>query len=211
MNALLERSLTPKSEIRRRLEPDSGLYIQPLIERLGQGRVTGQASIFGVTALRKGRGVSHVTRLVAQELARSYRADTLVLTLDDLLRMPYPPRYGDTALLNEWSPRAWSLLNSALLRHPCPSERLPLRMDELKDWGGRFVVVDCPALEECATTINAAALTDGMILTVAAGESERGEVESAVRSFRNSEVPLLGMVLNKRTYSIPNSIFRWLD
>lgn len=210
MNALLERTNAATREIRRRLEPDSGLYVQPLVERMGLSRNRNQCGVFAVTAVRKGRGASHVTRLVAQELARSYRADTLVLTLDELMRLPYPPRARDTSLLHEWSPRSWSAVPSALLRQTCPMERLAIRIAELRDWGGGFALIDCPALEEGAATMNAATHTDGAVLTIAAGESERGEVQAAVRSFRNSETPLLGMVLNKRTYAIPQSIYRWL-
>ncbi len=210
MNALMERGTGSTIEIRRRLELEKGPNLQPLIERMGAGRVRNRSGVFAVTAVRKGRGTTHVTRLVSQELAASYRAETLVLTLDELLRLPYPPRAKDTSLLHEWSPKSWSPVASALMKHPCPMDKLPIRIAELREWGGAYVLIDCPALEEGAAAIATATYTDGAVLTVAAGESERAEVESAIRSFRNSETPLLGMVLNKRTYAIPRSIFRWL-
>lgn len=210
MNMILELKAVAAEEIRQRLEPETGLYLTPLIERMGQGRRAGRANVFAVTAVKRGRGASHVTRLAAQELARTYRSDVLVVTLEDLLRMPYPPRLGDANLLHEWSPRAWGLVNAALLKHPCAIERMAIRVSELRQWGGGFVLIDCPSLEEGAGTMPAAAQTDGTVLTVAAGESERAEVQSAVRSFRNTGTELLGMVLNKRTYAIPQSIYRWL-
>lgn len=209
MNALLEIG-SAATEIRRRLEPESGLYLQPLIERMGAARERNKSGVFAVTAVRKGRGASHVTRLVAQELARTYRAPVLIVTLDELLKLPYPPRLDDSNLLNEWSPRAWSVVQSALLKQACPSERLAIRVAELRQWGGGFTLIDCPALEETAQTMTTASYTDGAVLTIAAGESERTEVQHAVRSFRNTETPLLGIVLNKRTYAIPPAIFRWL-
>lgn len=210
MNALLERTSGSTLELQRRLDPDRGLYLQPLVERMGQSRTRNRSGVFAVTAVYKGRGTTHVTRLASQELASSFRAETLVLTLDELLRLPYPPRIKDAALLQEWSPKSWSILPSALLKNPCPMERLPIRIAELRDWGGGYVLIDCPAMEEGAAAITVAAQTDGAVLTVAAGESERAEVQSAIRSFRNSETKLLGMVLNKRTYAIPQAIFRWL-
>lgn len=207
MNALLDRGETGR--LKRLLEVEGNSYLAPALEAMAR-RGNGRTGVFTLTAMRQGRGVSFVTRLVAQEMARKYRSETLFLTLEQLMRLPYPPRLKDTNLMSEWSPRVWSVEDKALYRQECPAERLPARIAELRNWGGGNVLLDCPSLEEGGPTLNAAAHTDGVLLTVAAGESGKSELRLAARALRNCPAPLLGMVLNKRTYAIPKSIYRWL-
>lgn len=209
MNALLDRTGTETDRLKKLLDLEANSYLAPALEAMAR-QGNGRPGVFAITAMRPGRGVSYVARLMAQELAKKHRSETLVITLEQLMRLPYPPRVKDANLLTEWSPRVWTADEKALYRYECPVERLAPRMAELRAWGGGYVLLDCPSLEESGPTLTAAAHTDGILLTVAAGESGRNELRMAPRLFKNCPAPLLGMVLNKRTYAIPKSIYRWL-
>lgn len=72
------------------------------------------------------------------------------------------------------------------------------------DW----VVVDCPPALQAPESINLAPLATGVVLVVRSGFAKRPVVVRAVELLRKSGVRLLGCVLNRRRYEIPDFIYR---
>jgi protein-tyrosine kinase len=73
-----------------------------------------------------------------------------------------------------------------------------------------FVLVDTPATR-CAIDSNLIARrTDGAVFVLAANETRQNTAEKAKAEFEAANIPILGSVLNKRTYPIPDALYRYL-
>jgi len=89
------------------------------------------------------------------------------------------------------------------------SERMKSRLAELRQEFAT-VVVDAPPLTRYADAIAIGQLTDGLVLILEAASTRRESAQVAVSTLRSAKIPILGAVLNKRTYPIPETIFRRL-
>jgi len=70
-----------------------------------------------------------------------------------------------------------------------------------------YIVMDCPPVNTCPEAITLASRSDGAILVVKAGETRREVVLEARQRLVQAEVNLLGAVLNKRKYHIPEFVY----
>jgi capsular exopolysaccharide synthesis family protein len=89
------------------------------------------------------------------------------------------------------------------------SEQVKSRLAELRSEFD-FVIIDAPPLSRYGDAIAIGQLTDGLILVLEAGSTRREAAQVATTNLRASNVPILGAVLNKRTYPIPESIYKRL-
>jgi receptor protein-tyrosine kinase len=70
-----------------------------------------------------------------------------------------------------------------------------------------FVIVDAPPMTRYADAIALGKLCDGVVVVLEAGSTRRKAARSAVQTLGSSRVQVLGAVLNKRTFPIPESIY----
>jgi Mrp family chromosome partitioning ATPase len=80
------------------------------------------------------------------------------------------------------------------------------RFTELRT-GFDFVIVDAPPLTEYADAIALARLSDGIVLVLEAESTRKQAALRAVEKLRSANVPILGAVLNKRVFPIPEAIY----
>lgn len=71
-----------------------------------------------------------------------------------------------------------------------------------------FVLIDTPALDSYADAVLLGQLTDGIILVVGSNSTRRETALNVKRNFEAAQVSMLGAVLNKRMYPIPEAIYR---
>jgi Mrp family chromosome partitioning ATPase len=71
-----------------------------------------------------------------------------------------------------------------------------------------FVLVDTPAIKSSIDASLIGQLTDGAVLVVAAEETRKNSAEDAKRVLETANIPIFGAVLNKRTYPIPDALYR---
>ena len=69
------------------------------------------------------------------------------------------------------------------------------------------ILIDCPPVNTCPEAILLASHSDGTVLVVQAGETRREVVLEAQQRMAQAKVNLLGVVLNKRKYFIPNFVY----
>lgn len=127
--------------------------------------------------------------------------------LTDLVEHP-----GDTGQFVrpvEKSPHLWLLSagRSALSPHALlRSGRLQQRIAELRS---RFdyLLIDSPPINLYADAIALGQLADGVILVVEANVTRREAARKAKLSFQNAGVRVLGAILNKRTFHIPEALY----
>jgi len=72
------------------------------------------------------------------------------------------------------------------------------------------VLIDAPPLSQYADTITLGQLTDGVVLVVEANSTRRGAALNATQNLRAARIQVLGAILNKRTYPIPDSLYQRL-
>jgi capsular exopolysaccharide synthesis family protein len=71
-----------------------------------------------------------------------------------------------------------------------------------------YVLLDLPAVNTGIDAIQLAQLSDGTILVVEAHSTNRNAAQAAELALRNAGVRLLGAVLNRRTFPIPNYLYK---
>ncbi len=73
-----------------------------------------------------------------------------------------------------------------------------------------YVLVDAPPIGSCGDGTLLGQLTDGVVLVVGCNSTRRETARAAKEGLEAAGVPILGTVLNKRTYPIPEALYRRL-
>ena len=106
----------------------------------------------------------------------------------------------------------WLLSSGA----PVQDSMALLNSDSLKD---RFnevrrefdhIVVNAPALNEFADGMVLGRLVDGVVLVLEANATRREAALRVTSNFRTTKIPILGAVLNNRTFPIPAAVYKRL-
>ncbi len=175
-----------------------------------------------------GNGCSRISGAVAEALARNSRRPVCLVEAN--FRSPaLPALFGTTnhhgltdALLHEGPIQSFAkpaghnrlwLLSSGALAADSPnllsSERLKTRLAELRA-EFEFVILDAPPLTRYSDAIALGQLSDGLILVLEADSTRKKAAQMAAANLRSSKVQILGAVLNKRTFPIPENIYKRL-
>jgi len=89
------------------------------------------------------------------------------------------------------------------------SARLRERVSELRAEFD-YVLVDAPAVSESGDGALLGQMTDGILLVIGCNSTRRETARAAKESLEAGGVPILGSVLNRRTYPIPEALYRRL-
>jgi capsular exopolysaccharide synthesis family protein len=175
-----------------------------------------------------GNGVSRVCVRVAETLAKNIRGSVCLVEAN--LRSPaLPEMFGTTnhhgltdALLQDGPIRSftkpvrgdnlWLLSSGALAADSAKllnSERLKTRLAELRKEFD-FVLIDAPPLTRYSDAIGLGQMTDGFILVLEANSTRREAALQVAEGLRAANIRILGAVLNKRTFPIPETLYNRL-
>ncbi|MGA2183673.1 MAG: hypothetical protein ABSH47_11645 [Bryobacteraceae bacterium] len=185
-------------------------FLQPLLQTMIRARTAGGSrGVFVFTAPAAGAGVSYVVQLLASALAEEEHCR--VLTASSHMLDGAGDRYLQHAARGylERAPDVWALLDEGHMKYvpDCFLDRIcpnfvPPDFD--------YVLIDCPALTEAGDALRLSQDSDGVFLVVAAGETRRDQIEHAQKMLRHSSDRLLGLVLNRRTYPVPEFLYKLL-
>ena len=89
------------------------------------------------------------------------------------------------------------------------SDRMRLRISELNREFD-YVLMDVPSLSSSNHGISLASSCDGIVLVLKANSSRRESAREALQQLQAANIPVLGAVLNQRTFPIPEKIYQWL-
>jgi Mrp family chromosome partitioning ATPase len=73
-----------------------------------------------------------------------------------------------------------------------------------------YVLFDAPALGNSATSVSLARHVDGVVIVVDSERTRWPVVENTKKAYESTGAKVLGVILNKRTYYIPNWLYKWL-
>lgn len=175
-----------------------------------------------------GDGSSEICVRVAETLTKNIRGSVCIVEAN--LRSPALPRmFGTTnhhgltnALMTDGPIRSfakpvrgenlWLLSSGALAvdsANLLNSERLKARLAELRKEFD-FVLIDAPPLTRYADAIALGQLSDGFVLVLEANATRREAALKVSENLRAAQIKVLGAVLNKRTFPIPESLYNKL-
>jgi protein-tyrosine kinase len=175
-----------------------------------------------------GNGVSRVCVRVAETLAKNISGSVCLVEAN--LRSPaLPAMFGTTnhhgltdCLLQDGPIRSftkpvrgdnlWLLSSGALAADSANllnSERLKTRLAELRKEFD-FVLIDAPPLTRYSDAIGLGQMTDGFILVLEANSTRREAALQVAEGLRAANIRILGAVLNKRTFPIPETLYNKL-
>jgi len=97
---------------------------------------------------------------------------------------------------------------SDLSRYCTPLE-MELRLTELRDQFD-YVLIDSPPSNQYADALALGAMTDGVILVLESESTHRDAARRATENLRAARVRMIGAILNKRSYPIPQFIYRMM-
>ncbi len=209
----------------RKLDDDLTLR---LVQQIFLQQALGSPRMVVFAGIDHGNGCSKIATSVAETLAGN--APGAVCLVEGNFRSPaLPGILGTTnyhgltdALLEEGSIRSFImpvssdrlwLLPSGPLAADSPnllsSERMKARAVELRREFD-FVIVDAPPMTRYADAIALGQLSDGIVLVLEAESTRQEAARMAVENLRSSKIQILGAVLNKRTFPIPEGLYKRL-
>jgi succinoglycan biosynthesis transport protein ExoP len=175
-----------------------------------------------------GNGCSRICAQTAKILASNVQGT--VCLVDSNLRSPSLPQFfGITnhrgltdALMQEGPIKGFAkqlqpenlwLLSCGSLAADSPnllnSDRLNARITELRK-EFNYVLIDASPLNVYGDAMALGKLTDGVVLVLEANSTRRDAAVQVTEALRTSQVHVLGAVLNKRTFPIPESLYQKL-
>jgi Mrp family chromosome partitioning ATPase len=105
------------------------------------------------------------------------------------------------------------LLSSGALAVDSPNlfsaDNLGERLGELREEFD-FVLIDAPPLSRYSDALVLGQHSEGVVLVLEADSTRRGAASVAVADLRAASISILAAVLNKRTYPIPEKLYKWL-
>jgi protein-tyrosine kinase len=201
--------------------------VMKLVQRVfvlpGSAQAPGAVAFVGVN---KSVGCSWVCAHASEVLADQIAGTVCVVdanlrspSLHDHFKFANGPGFADavksTKPIHEYARRAsgshlWLITAGTVGQEPNGSlnpARLRSRMAELRDEFD-YVLVDTPAIHLYGDAVLLGQLTDGIILVVGSNTTRRESARLAKESIEAAQVPVLGAVLNRRTFPIPEAIYR---
>jgi Mrp family chromosome partitioning ATPase len=89
------------------------------------------------------------------------------------------------------------------------SEVMKARVAELRKEFD-YVLIDSPPLNTFSDGVTLGRLVDGAVLVLEAGLTRREAILKVSADLRAAQIKILGAVLNKRTFAIPEALYRRL-
>jgi len=145
--------------------------------------------VVAFAAANRAEGVTRTVRRLAAELARSGKT---VACFDGTLGRPQLPglRLPEAEMETEQQDVA-EVFAALRDRYDC-------------------VLLDCGGLDSSVDLLRLAPAADGIVLVVEAGRAGKEQINRAAQMIAEAQGTLLGFVLNKRRYPIPNWLYRLL-
>lgn len=165
------------------------------------------------TSALHNEGVSYVVRRLGQELARHEDKNTLIIDSGYLQKLT-PIDLDQIALSGRHASNRFCVLtsDSTETRHlessPWKSDR-NFREQCLSTLKKVFdyVLIDCSPVGHDATAASLAPISDGVVLVVEAGRTRRNHIQFSEQILRSAHGKVVGYVLNKRRYLIPDWLY----
>lgn len=216
-------SLFPTDSVRLPAGPPPAGALQPNV-RLAAGLAFDQARSIAFVSANPGEGSTTSATALAASLAAHFEARTLLVdgnlrhpALHALFGQSLGPGLSDLLCDSELGPeqvirptsRGHDLLTAGACRgglRRLSSDAFPRLLADLKDVYD-YVLCDLAAVSVAPETPAAARAFDGAALVLECGKTRRPVAQSVKERLEMAGARILGVVLNKRRYLIPQSVY----
>lgn len=181
-------------------------FLDGVIDKMAHLRAERGSGMFAFTAPHWRAGTTHVVNLVADELVRRYRCTVAVMPAA-AVRERHPTQVSEGYL--ERSPGVYVAASGTELQH-VPDFALEKIWISPEGNDFDFTLVDCPALLSAPQALRWTHSANGVFLVVAAGLTHVNQIEEAQRLLKDSGSRLEGVILNRRSYPIPELLYNLL-
>lgn len=176
-------------------------FLNGVIDRMVHLHAERGASTFAFVAPHWRTGTTHVIGLVAEELAERHRCTVAV--------MPTASLKDKSQNFIERSPGVYVAASHAALEQAGEMALEKIWISPtVKDFD--FTLLDCPALMGGPQALRWTHSADGVFLVVAAGQTHVNQIQEAQRLLKNSASRLEGIILNRRSYPVPELLYKLL-
>jgi hypothetical protein len=184
----------------------SRAFLDGVIDRMVSIHDQRGPGMFAFAAPHWRTGTTHVVNLVADELVRRYRCTVAVMPTT-ALKENEPSRLPQGFL--ERSPGVYAAASDAELEllSELALEKVWIR-PSANDFD--FILADCPPLLCGAQALRWTSAASGVFLVVGAGQTHVNQIEESQRLLKDSGSRLEGIVLNRRSYPIPELLYKLL-
>jgi Mrp family chromosome partitioning ATPase len=173
--------------------------------------------VVALTSANPNEGVTYITRNLSHELAKC-EVNSVARINSRFLRKLYEPSVEvlHRSLSQSDNNICEIGLMDASLLMPEGEGRWDGSWQYRRDYIGLlrnefdYALIDCSSLRESGDVLSVAPFVDGVILVIEADRTYRDQILRAERAIETAQGKLLGHVLNKRTYTIPDWIYRKL-
>jgi hypothetical protein len=187
-----------------------------------QPQETGRTGkVIALSSANRGEGVTYVTRGLVRELGRSDFTSVAGINVRFLHKLHEPTL---EALRKSLSGAGSFSKDNA--RDGDASASSSIKMERRGPWEGSWeyrrdcidllrsefdhTILDCPSLRESGDLLSVAPFVDGVILVIEANQTRREQLRHAEQSISAARGKLLGYILNKRTYEVPEWLYHVL-
>lgn len=187
----------------------ASVYQGPIFSMLQRAKAVSRGSSFvvAVTSAQSKSGITYVSRMLAESLNRDAPGNAVVVDCRSLS--------SDPAL-------ALREMNGSHMRAERGSALMPsggwrgnpefrqAYLDRLRQQYA-YVIVDCPSISESSDVLGLTGMVDGIVSIVEANRTSKSQIKYLERTIQQANGVLLGHVLNKRTYIIPEWIYSRME
>lgn len=192
-------------------------YLQFFLSGIRSGnKASGNCAVVAFTSSLPEEGVSYVAQSFAVELARRTGRRTVIVDAGILQQVDiyHYTQAGELCLKTD-------VPNLYVLQPEENSESLPALAEgseferalgnlQTLRYSFDFILLDCPSLKESGDAALFAPSVDGVVVVVEAERTRKEQVRSTLNAIEMAQGNLLGCVLNKRQYPIPEWLYQRL-
>ncbi len=194
-------------------------YLQLFVNGIQSGKnSSGKCTVVALTSAVPQEGVSYVTQSFAVELAQRTSKRTLIADANNLQQVDMLHYSQVAKFCSQTNVSNLYVFSPDEPKKPKNNQQMQLkkRKSELEQglenlqtlrFVFDYVLLDCAALKTSDTAALLAPSVDGVVIVVEAERTRKEQVRNALNAIETAKGNLLGCVLNKRRYSIPQWIY----
>jgi hypothetical protein len=180
-------------------EREPHLAFQGILHSCFHRLESGEGVAIAFTSANAGEGVSYVSGKIASQLSASSPGSSLYLSSAQLCEESWGDR---TSRLD-----GFATGETFVSRTPWEDWRTKVNMIRSRY---RYSIIDCPALSTSSDVLSLAPHLDGIVVVVAANETHKTQIANVERQIHMVNGKILGYLLNKRKYMVPDWLYRRL-
>ena len=172
--------------------------------------------VVAVTSSNSGEGVTHSVISLTESLQRDSTSRTLQIDARHLRSLAVEPADVPSLCVPTRMDGVFTLDLAAAHSAHSPAGtwegNLQYRRDCVQALRGYFdyILIDCPALQAAGDALNLAPVSDGVLMVVEAETTRKDQILRAEKSIEFAGGKVIGNILNKRAYVVPEWVYRRL-